>query len=231
MSMLKQNFNLLLGITGSVASIKLDELTNCITNTFLNTFSALDCKLNICIVATSNAKKFVDDFDAKFNKEMPILQNRLDYLVTNASSSKIVVFSFSDEDEWSSWSKRNDPVLHIELRKWADLFLIAPLDANTLAKLSNGMCDNLLTCVVRAWDLENIKSKAIVIAPAMNTAMYKHPFTKLQLDILVNQFGFTLVDSIEKKLICGDTGIGAMANVDTLIQTLFGFIKTYFDIK
>eukprot|EP00049_Salpingoeca_infusionum_P008829 m.145895 g.145895 ORF g.145895 m.145895 type:complete len:66 (-) comp14144_c0_seq6:282-479(-) len=42
-----------------------------------------------------------------------------------------------------------DPVLHIELRKWADVFVIAPLDANTLGKLSHGLCDNLLTCTAR----------------------------------------------------------------------------------
>lgn len=44
---------------------------------------------------------------------------------------------FSDEDEWNAWTKRGDPVLHIELAKWADIFLIAPLDANTLAKMAN----------------------------------------------------------------------------------------------
>lgn len=43
-------------------------------------------------------------------------------------------------------------MLHIELRKWADLLLIAPLSANSLAKIANGMADNLLTSVVRAWD-------------------------------------------------------------------------------
>lgn len=42
------------------------------------------------------------------------------------------------------WKKIGDPVLHIELRNWADVILIAPLDANTMAKISNGMCDNLL---------------------------------------------------------------------------------------
>ena len=44
------------------------------------------------------------------------------------------------------WSGRGDPVLHIELRRWADLLLIAPLDANTLAKIAGGLCDNLLVC-------------------------------------------------------------------------------------
>src|SRR6202035_3176486 len=61
-----------------------------------------------------------------------------------------------DEDEWPGSStgaryQRDDPVLHIELRRWADLLLIAPVDANTLAKLANGLADNCLTCVWRAW--------------------------------------------------------------------------------
>lgn len=43
---------------------------------------------------------------------------------------------YKDEDEWSAWQKRGDPVVHIDLGKWADLLLIAPLDANTLAKIS-----------------------------------------------------------------------------------------------
>ena len=47
------------------------------------------------------------------------------------------------------WTQRSDPVLHIELRRWADLLVIAPLDANTLGKITNGICDNLL---VRTWN-------------------------------------------------------------------------------
>ncbi len=45
---------------------------------------------------------------------------------------------------FQAWQAMSDPVLHIELRRWADLFVIAPLDANTMAKLSHGICDNLL---------------------------------------------------------------------------------------
>lgn len=53
---------------------------------------------------------------------------------------------FSDSDEWNVWSKRGDPVLHIDLAKWADVFLLAPLDANTLAKIANvGILQNSVT--------------------------------------------------------------------------------------
>ena len=56
---------------------------------------------------------------------------------------------FVDAHEWERWKGRGDPVLHIELRKWADLALVAPCSANTLAKLANGMADNLLSSTLR----------------------------------------------------------------------------------
>lgn len=51
---------------------------------------------------------------------------------------------YTDEDEYSVWAGRGDPVLHIRLRDWADYFLVAPLSANSLAKMANGLCDNLV---------------------------------------------------------------------------------------
>ena len=62
----------------------------------------------------------------------------------------------------------------------------------------------------------------------MNTCMYKHPLTKIQLDLLVNQFGFTLIEPIEKKLMCGDTGIGAMASIETIVKILFNLINSFY---
>src|SRR6476661_7378075 len=79
-----------------------------------------------------------------------------------------------DEDEWPGERyARGDAVLHIELRRWADVLLVAPLDANTLAKFALGLCDNCLTCVYRAWD----PARPVVLAPAMNTLMWQHPAT------------------------------------------------------
>lgn len=51
---------------------------------------------------------------------------------------------WKDEDEWSIWKNVGDPILHIELRRWADIVLIAPCSANTLAKIHAGLCDDLL---------------------------------------------------------------------------------------
>ena len=81
---------------------------------------------------------------------------------------------FRDADEWpGSRYQRDDPVLHIEFRKWADVLLVAPLDANTLAKFALGLSDNFLTCIFRAWDFE----RPVVLAPAMNTLMWQSPVT------------------------------------------------------
>jgi phosphopantothenoylcysteine decarboxylase len=113
-----------------------------------------------------------------------------------------------DEDEWARWQKRSDPVTHIELSQWADCMVIAPLSANTLAKLSHGLCDNLLTCVYRAW---NASRKLVLVAPAMNTAMWQHPATRKQLKQLTGT-GVRVVDPVVKNLMCGVTGMGAMAS-------------------
>src|SRR5436190_14135219 len=65
-------------------------------------------------------------------------------------------------------------ILHISLRRWADILFIAPLSANTLAKLANGLSDNLLTLVCRAWDTDGQvdgQRKRIIVACAMITAV------------------------------------------------------------
>jgi phosphopantothenoylcysteine decarboxylase len=181
--------NILIGCTGSVATIKLPQLVSGLL--VLN-----HPQIKVRIVVTEHAKHFFDEKDIHTDAEI-----------------------FQDSDEWAVWSKRGDPVLHIELGKWADIFVIAPLDANTLAKIANGLCDNLLTCTARAWEL----SKPLIFCPAMNTKMYQHPLTATQINSLVS-WGYKHVPVIEKTLICGDTGAGAMAEVDTIIGVVESFI-------
>lgn len=121
----------------------------------------------------------------------------------------------TDEDDWREWNKVGDPVLHIELRRWADVFLIAPLSANTLAKLANGLCDNLLSCVARAWDW----NRPLLIAPAMNTMMWDSPFTPKHLQVL-QDMGAQVIQPIEKKLACGDIGAGALAEPESIAEAI-----------
>ncbi|KAF2076110.1 hypothetical protein CYY_002572 [Polysphondylium violaceum] len=172
--------NLILGLTGSVATIKAVPLLDLLTE-----------KFNVTIVATDASYKFISQ-EEKISLE---------------SKAKV----YTDKDEWEHVDIKSRQALHIELRKWADCLLIAPCSANTLAKIANGLADNLLTSIIRAWDYND---KSMFIAPAMNTMMWDNPFTKLHLntmkEISKNVF---IIDPIAKKLFCGDIGMGAMAEI------------------
>ena len=101
--------HILVGCTGSVATIKLPQLLKAI----LESKHSVPWNVQLQVILTERAKHFCTSADLPVN--VPV---------------------YYDEDEWSAWSKRGDPVLHIELAKWADIFVISPLDANTLAKLA-----------------------------------------------------------------------------------------------
>lgn len=116
--------------------------------------------------------------------------------------------------------------MHIDLRRWADVMVIAPLSANTLAKLAGGLCDNLLTCVVRAWDFQKpllvrwwwccAHWHAVAqVAPAMNTLMWDNPFTARHLATLT-ELGVQVIPPISKRLACGDVGSGAMQEPEVI---------------
>ena len=123
---------------------------------------------------------------------------------------------YMDKDEW--WSERyirGTNILHISLRDWADVLLIAPLSANSLAKLANGLADNFLTSIARAWPV----NKPIILAPAMNTEMWNHPITAEHIERLKKWFPkLRIINPISKVLACGTEGIGAMAEIDSIVK-------------
>jgi phosphopantothenoylcysteine decarboxylase len=131
--------------------------------------------------------------------------------------------SKAPDDEWQGWNRMGDPVLHVELRDWADIVVIAPLSAHTLAKLASGLCDDTLTCVLRAWDFGHHverPAKYVVLAPAMNTAMWQHPLTQEQLQ-KIKSFSESdvvrIVPPMVKTLACGEVGQGALAEVTKIV--------------
>jgi phosphopantothenoylcysteine decarboxylase len=206
--------NVLLGVTGSVAAIYTPQL-----------YAALkQAGHQVKVVATDAALYFFD----------PAALDPADPQKPKRNRDVVIV----DADEWPGRGEgrhyeRTDKVLHIELRRWADVLVIAPLDANTLAKLANGLCDNCLTCVWRAWD----RSRPIVLAPAMNTLMWEHPLTVRHLRQLADDAkpqgesaspegsdpmhmvdwinawcpSLRIAGPVTKRLACDDVGIGAMA--------------------
>ncbi|KAH9936590.1 flavoprotein [Fomitopsis serialis] len=121
-----------------------------------------------------------------------------------------------DEDEWAADGgyKIGDPILHIELRRWADIVLIAPCSANTIAKIAHGICDNLATSLLRAL----APTTPTYVFPAMNTLMYEHPLTGEHLRIIREVIEYQVVGPVGKTLACGDVGVGAMAEWKDIVQ-------------
>ncbi|KAL1745292.1 flavoprotein [Schizophyllum fasciatum] len=113
---------------------------------------------------------------------------------------------WTDADEWRDNYAIGDPILHIELRRWADVVLVAPCSANTLSKIAHGACDNLVTSLLRALS----PTTPTYIFPAMNTLMYEHPLTAEHLRVVREVIGYEVVGPIGKQLACGDVGMGAM---------------------
>lgn len=209
--------NILLGVTGSVAAIKTPEVVAEIRRR----------GHPLKVVATQASLYFFDPA-------------ALDPGQSGRDPNLVIL----DEDEWPGRSsgqryQRRDDVLHIELRRWAHVLVIAPLDANTLAKLANGLCDNCLTCICRAWE----PTRAVVLAPAMNTLMWEHPLTMRHLGQLAVDAGASarpdhvsltdlpawinahcrtlrVVPPITKQLACGDVGVGAMASPVEIADTI-----------
>ena len=102
---------------------------------------------------------------------------------------------------------------HVELGLWADIMIVAPATANTLAKFAGGLCDNLLSAVY-------LSAKCpVVIAPAMDLDMYRHPATIKNIGIL-KQYGNTIIDTGYGELASGLTGAGRMAEPENIIKVI-----------
>ncbi len=104
-------------------------------------------------------------------------------------------------------------VEHISLAKKADVILVAPATANTIGKVANGICDNLLTTVIMAG------RSRVVFAPAMNTEMYRNPFYQENMEKL-KKLGYEFITPASGLLACGDVGEGKMAEPADIVEYL-----------
>lgn len=106
--------------------------------------------------------------------------------------------------------------------------VIAPLSANTLAKMVHGISDSLLTSIILAWDTDGSvdgRKKKILVATAMNTAMFRSPITRRNLKTLNDLMGgpdgwVEELQTISKGLACGDVGQGGMATWETIVAAI-----------
>ena len=105
---------------------------------------------------------------------------------------------------------------HIELAKWADLIVIAPASANTLARLAMGMADDLLTTVCLAT------TAPVIIAPAMNQQMWAHPAVNLNVQTL-RDMNYQIIQPASGEQACGDVGAGRLPEPEELLAEVLLF--------
>jgi len=132
--------------------------------------------------------------------------------LTLATLSKNPVYTQYFEEKTGVWSN------HVELGLWADLIIIAPISANTLAKLATGICDNLLTAVY-------LSAKCpVYVAPAMDLDMWKHETTQSNIS-RVTSFGNTVIAPANGELASGLWGEGRMAEPEEIVTFLDNSVK------
>lgn len=174
--------NILLAVTGSIASYKSFDLLRALVKR----------GHSVRVVLTQGALEFV----------RPELYR---YLGAEA------VFLPTDD-----FHAATPGVPHVDLGKWAQAMAIAPLSANTLAKLSSGQCQDFLGSIFLAWR----QDRPVLLFPAMNTMMWQHAFTQDHVARL-NKLKFArVVDPAAGLLACGDEGQGKLMDVDAMADVI-----------
>ena len=132
------------------------------------------------------------------------------------SQNYVVCDIFDDPKTWD--------VEHIALAKKADLFLVAPATANIIGKIANGIADDMLTTTIMATNAK------IVIAPAMNTNMYKNKILQKNIKTL-KDLGYHFIDPDSGRLACGDIGEGKLANTDKIVDEVVKILYKENDLE
>ncbi|WVQ80730.1 hypothetical protein IAT38_002835 [Cryptococcus sp. DSM 104549] len=201
-------FRVVLITSGSVASIKAPDIVGALAKTG---------NIDVQVVATKASTHFYsqEDIDKSVRGSLGLED---DY------EGDVGVRVWTDEDEWADWKKVGEPILHIELRRWADLVVVAPCSADMLAKIAGGICDSLATSLLRALS----PTTPVVICPAMNTHMYQHKFTAKHLAIVQKELNY-LVSGPQGTgtLACGDEGPGKMTDWRDIVSLIEGFVTIH----
>ncbi|MFN3813505.1 MAG: bifunctional phosphopantothenoylcysteine decarboxylase/phosphopantothenate--cysteine ligase CoaBC [Aquificaceae bacterium] len=122
---------------------------------------------------------------------------------------KLCFETLSGNRVYADWE--DDPLAHINLARWCDLFLIAPCSINTLSKISLGIGDNLLTTTALAYN------GRFIVAPAANTTMYQNPIVQGHINKLKN-LGVIVIEPEEGKLVCEEEGQGKLASEGRILD-------------
>lgn len=130
-------------------------------------------------------------------------------LSTLSKNPVLTEFYNSENGDWNS---------HVDLGLWSDLFLVAPATANTIAKMAGGVADNLLLTTYLSARCQ------VIIAPAMDSDMLKHPATIINIETL-KAFGNIILEPTAGELASGLEGKGRMAEPDAIVKEIISFFK------
>lgn len=135
-------------------------------------------------------------------------------VLSTLSKNKVAIDMFAE----NSWAN------HVALGRWADIMIIAPLSCNTLAKMATGMCDNLLLAVYLS------STCPVLVAPAMDEDMWKHPSTKLNIN-RIKEFGNLVIPVTAGELASGLIGEGRMAEPEDILAYIEQFFVAQTDFS
>ena len=179
--------NILIGVTGSVAAYRMLDVTR----------GLVKAGHKVRIILSKGGLEFVRPEVFK-------------YLGADA------VYTPHDDFVPQASSDLPGTVLHINLAKWADRIVLAPLSANTLAKVSHGMADDLLCSVV----LAKRAGTPLLLYPAMNVLMWNNPLVQENCQRLQKFPDIFIHPPMEGELVCGDEGQGKLPSVETMLDTI-----------
>lgn len=152
---------------------------------------------NVRVLATASALKFVSELSLATVSKAPVLSD---------------MFTADRSGE-------SDRTLHITLGEWADAMVIAPATANTIARLSAGMCDDMLSVCFIALRPD----KPVLLVPAMDGYMYESPSVRRNLSVLATQ-GCRILEPESGELASGQCGLGRMPKPETIVEELAGML-------
>ena len=140
------------------------------------------------------------------------------FTLSTLSKKPVYTKFFNAGDEGGTWNN------HVDLALWADFIIIAPATANTLAKMANGICDNLLMAIY-------LSAKCpVFIAPAMDLDMYVHPSTDRNINLLTS-YGNIIIPAEEGELASGLVGKGRMAEPEHILDFIDDYFNTSLPLK
>ncbi|MBW2981042.1 bifunctional phosphopantothenoylcysteine decarboxylase/phosphopantothenate--cysteine ligase CoaBC [Candidatus Woesearchaeota archaeon] len=188
--------NIIVGVSSGIASYKVVDLVKSLTK-----------KYNVNVIMTENATKLIHD--TEFRK---------------ASKNKVASELFQKNFNYADYIKKKKYIKHISLADKADLVVIAPATANVVAKLANGVADDLLTTTVLATQAD------VVVCPSMNCKMWSNQLTKNNIKKL-KKIGFHIIEPEHGDLACGYKGIGRLPDVKKIEKFINDLINKQNQLK